>query len=212
MHLRWLSAMPAVAVGLVGLLGYPPQASASIGVGVQANPVNLASEARPGASYPLPSLYVVNTGTQAESMSARVERLSAGTGQAVPASWIHISSLSGQLLPKQSAEISLELVTPPDAKPGDYVSDIVVTGSAAPVSAGINLGAAAATKLEFRITPAPAPRSWLISPAWKWWVICGLALLAVIILGWRRSGLRIRVERKTNVGGGMNRSGGHHGA
>jgi hypothetical protein len=88
----------------------------------------------------------------------------------------------------------------------------VVTGSAAPVSAGINLGAAAATKLEFRITPAPAARSWLFSPAWKWWVICGLALLAVIILGWRRSGIRIRVERKTNVRSGMNRSGGHHGA
>jgi hypothetical protein len=208
MHLRWLSA---IAVTVVALPGFTSPAAASIGVGVQANPVSLGTVAHPGASYALPSLYVVNTGTQAESMSARVERLSTGPGQTIPASWIHITSLNGQLLPKQSAQMSLELVTPPGAKPGDYASDIVVTGSASPVSAGINLGAAAATDLKFAITPAPAG-SWLSLSAWKWWVICGLLLLAVIMAGWWSSGLRIRVERRNTVHGGMNRSGGHHGA
>jgi hypothetical protein len=69
----------------------------------------------------------------------------------------------------------------------------VVTGSTAPV-AGVNFGAAAATKLEFKITPGPQGRSWL--PAWMWWAIGGLVVLAGAALGWRRSGLRIRVERK----------------
>jgi hypothetical protein len=209
MHLRWLSGAFAVAVGLVPLLGLSPSASASIGVGVQANPVSLGQPAKPGASYPLPSLYVVNTGTQAESMSARVERLSPGAARTVPASWIRISSLKGQLMPDQSAQFSLELVTPSDARPGTYESDIVVSGSTAPVSAAINLGAAAATKLEFRITPAPGAGSWLSVSAWKWWVIGGVVLLAAALLGWRRSGLRIRVERRTNVRSGMNRLGGH---
>jgi hypothetical protein len=58
------------------------------------------------------------------------------------------------LPPKKSARIALELVAPADAEPGNYVSDIVVTGSTAPV-AGVNFGAAAATKLEFKITPGP---------------------------------------------------------
>lgn len=211
MHLRWRPAAPAIAVGLVALLGLAQPASASIGVGIQANPVVLGRAAHPGASYLLPSVYVVNTGSQAESMTARVERLAAGPGQTIPPSWIHITSLGEQLAPRQSAQISLELVTPSDAKPGNYVSDIVVTGSAGPASAGINFGAAAATDLKFTVTPGPAARSWLSFPAWKWLVICGLVLLAVIIGGWRRAGLRIRVERRSTADGGMNRSGGHHG-
>jgi hypothetical protein len=211
MQLRWLSAGLAVVVGLAAWLGLARPASASIGVGVQASPVSLSGAAHPGASYALPSLYVVNTGTQAESMSVRVERLSAGPGQAIPESWIHIASLSGQLPPKQSARIPLELVVPAGAKAGDYVSDIVVTGSTAPVAAGVNFGAAAATKLEFTVTPGPPAGSWLSLPGWTWWTLGGLVVLAAAILGWRRSGLRIRVERRTTAGGGVHRMGGHHG-
>jgi hypothetical protein len=212
MQLRWRPAASAIAVGLVALLGFAPPASASIGVGIQANPVTLTGAAHPGASYLLPSVYVVNTGSQAESMTARIDRLAAGPGQTVPASWIHITSLGRQLLPKQSTLISLELVTPSDAKPGRYVSDVVVTGSAGPPSAGINFGAAAATDLTFTITPGPAAGSWFSFPAWKWLVIGGLALCAAVIGGWRRAGFRIRVERRSTAGSGLNRSGGHHGA
>ncbi len=194
MHLRWLSAGLAMAVGLAAWLGFAGPARASIGVGVQANPVSLTGTAHPGASYALPSLYVVNTGTQAESMSVRVVRRT-GPDRAIPESWIRIGALSGQLPPKQSARIALELITPADAKPGSYVSDIVVTGSTAP-AAGVNFGAAAATKLEFTITPGPQGASWLSIPGWTWWVIGGLAILAAVAFGWRRSGLRIRVERK----------------
>jgi hypothetical protein len=192
MRLRWLSAGLAIAVGLAAWLGFAGAARASIGVGVQANPVSLNGMAHPGGSYALPSLYVVNTGTQAESMSVRVVRRT-GPGRAIPASWIHIGALSGQLPPKQSARIALELTTPADAEPGNYVSDIVVTGSTAHV-AGVNFGAAAATKLEFTITPGPRGGSGF--PDWTWWVIGGLVILAAVAFGWRRSGLRIRVERK----------------
>ena len=209
MHLRWLSAGLVIAIGLGAWLGLARPASASIGVGVQANPVSLNGVAHPGGSYPLPSLYVVNTGTQAESMTVRVERLSSGPGRTIPQSWIRVDNLGGLLPPKQSARISLELVAPADAAPGDYVSDIVVTGSTAPV-AGINFGAAAATRLEFRITPGPAAGSWLSPRAWTWWAIGGLALAIAAIFGWRRSGLRIRVERRT-AAGGVPRVGGHHG-
>jgi hypothetical protein len=195
MQLRWLAAGLVIVAGLVAWPGVA--ASASIGVGVQANPVSLDGTAHPGASYALPALYVVNTGTEAESMSIRVERLAAEPGRAIPESWIHVGGLSGQLAPRQSARIPLQLVTPPDAKAGSYQSDIVVTGSAAPAAPGIHLGAAAATRLRFVVTPGPSAGSWLSIPCWTWWVISGLVLLAAAVLGWRRSGLRIRVERKT---------------
>ena len=60
-------------------------------------------------------------------MSVRVVQRT-GAGRAIPGSWIRIGALSGQLPPKQSARIALELITPGDAEPGNYVSDIVVTG------------------------------------------------------------------------------------
>ncbi len=78
MHLRlW-------AVGLVSLLmlAIPAAAQASIGVGIQAGPVQLAGAAHPGGSYALPPVYVVNTGTQDESLSIRIERVSSGQGRA----------------------------------------------------------------------------------------------------------------------------------
>lgn len=210
MHLRWLSAGLAMAAGLTALFGLAAPAGASIGVGIQANPVSLSGVAHPGRTYTLPDLYIVNTGTQPESMTVQVQRLSAGAGQTVPASWIRITGLTGQLKPQQSARIPLELVTPGGAQAGQYRSDIVVRGSTEPVASGVNLGAAAATKLEFTITPGPASASWLSFPVWKWWVIGVLVLLAAGIFGWRRSGFRIRVERGTGVRNGMNRSGGHH--
>jgi hypothetical protein len=188
-------------------------AQASIGVGVQADPVRLASAAHPGGSYKLPSLYVVNTGTEAESVTVTVKHLSAGPGMTIPASWVHATTPSGQLQPKQQVLISLELSTPGDAKPGSYRSDIVVTGTEGgqgqgqgqgqEQGQGIQFGAAAATDLEFTVTPGPAASSWLGLAPWKWWIIAVLAVVGAVTVAVRRSGVRVRIERQV---------GGHHGA
>jgi hypothetical protein len=182
-------------------------ARASIGVGVQADPVRFSGVAHPGGSYALPSLFVVNTGSQAESISVDVKRLSSGPGQSVPASWIRIGAMSGDLQPRQQALISLELNAPAGAKPGSYRSDIVVTGvpgGSGATAGGVRFGAAAATALEFRLTAGPGPSGWLGISPWKWWLAIVLALLVLLAAGLRRSGLRIRIE--------TNASGGQHGA
>jgi hypothetical protein len=206
-RLTWTAALTA-GLAVAAVLGLGPVAVASIGVGVQADPVRLTSVARPGGSYPLPSLYVVNTGTEAESLSVQVKRLSAGPGQPIPASWIQIGNVSGNLGPRQQVLISLRLVAPADAKPGRYRSDIVVTGAAvdgtsasgANGTSGVRFGVAAATALQFSIGPAPAQQGWFGIPAWKWWLTGILALLVVVIAVVRRTGLRIRVETNTRGG------------
>jgi hypothetical protein len=181
-------------------LGLAPVAHASIGVGVQADPVRLSVTAHPGGSYALPSLFVVNTGTEAEGISVQVKRLSSGPGQPVPAAWIRIGSASKQLRPGQQVLIPLQLSAPGDAKPGGYRSDIVVTGSTGAAGGGVHFGAAAATELEFKVAPGATASGWLGLAAWRWWLSGILALLALGVFGVRRAGLRLRIETKSTGG------------
>jgi len=164
MHLRLrLSA----ALGVLLLVAVPVAAQASVGVGVQAGPVQLSGAAHPGGTYALPPVYVVNTGTEPESVAIRIERISPGTGRTVPQAWIHVSGLPSSLGHGQSARIPLNLVVPAGAKPGRYFSDVVVTGSADLTAGSAHLAVA---------------------------VIGALSLALLLML---RSGISIRVERAT---------------
>jgi hypothetical protein len=196
MHLRrWLAIPLAVPVAFAAFSLFLPAAQASVGVGVQASPVRLGNVAHAGGSYALPPVFVINTGTQPEEISVRIERLSKGTGRAVPPSWVQATGPGVQLSPRQSARIPLELVVPGGAKPGRYLSDVVVAGSAV-ISAGrANLGVAAATRLEFSVAPGAPPGLFPFGPSWLWWAAIGLLVLALAVTGARHSGLRIRVER-----------------
>jgi hypothetical protein len=190
MHLRlW-------AVGLVSLLmlAVPAAAQASVGVGIQAGPVRLTGTAHPGGSYALPPVYVVNTGTQDESLSIQIERLSAGHGRAVPAAWIRPGA-AVQLSRNQSARIPLELVVPNAAKAGEYLTDVVVKGSAALSGGGANLDVAAATKLEFRVAPGVVSGSWFAVPSWLWPGIGIVLLIAAAAVVARKFGLRVQIDR-----------------
>jgi hypothetical protein len=190
MHLRpW-------AVGLCSLLmlAIPAAAEASIGVGIQAGPVRLAGVAHPGGSYALPAVYVVNTGTQDESLAIRIERLSSGPDRPVPAAWIRPGA-AVQLSHNQSARIALELVVPDGAKPGRYLSDVVVKGSAGLSGGSANLAVAAATKLEFRVAPGVVSGSWFAVPSWLWPGIGVVLLIAAAAVVARKLGVRIEIDR-----------------
>lgn len=207
MHLRWLTLSLTVPVALVALASFAQRSAASVGVGVQVGPVRLGTVAHRGESYALPPVYVVNTGTQAEAISVRVERLSRGPGLVVPPSWIRATGPAVQLAPSNSARIPLELVVPGLAQPGRYRSDIVVTGSPVAATRLAHIGVAAATKLEFSVSSAPAQaHSALISP-WMWWLITGLLVAATIFLGARRFGLRVSIERNSANGSAVDQGG-----
>jgi hypothetical protein len=209
MHLRRLLAAPlAVPVALVALASFTQTSDASVGVGVQVSPVRLGSMAHRGEKYSL-SLDVVNTGTEAEAVSMRVERLSRGPGRAVPPSWIQFAGTAVQIAPGKAARVSVELVVPGRAKPGEYLSDIVASGSAAGQAGTGHLGVAAATRLEFSVSTAPAQGASSF-PLWMWWALAGL-LLAVTVFGVRRSGLRIRVERGSSHRDAVGHQGEPHG-
>jgi len=206
MHLRLgLSAV----LGALLVVAAPVAAYASVGVGVQAAPVQLAGAAHPGGTYALPPVYVVNTGTQPESVAIRIERISPGTGRTVPQAWIRVSGLPPPLGRGQSARIPLSLVVPSGARPGQYFSDVVVTGSAVLTAGGAHLGVAAATDLEFRIASGAVSAAWFTVPGWVLLAIVVVVVLAVAVVLMIRSGISIRVERAT--AGGAARNGGGRG-
>lgn len=197
MYLRRLvAALLAVPIAFALLSSFPVASEASIGVGVQAGPVRLGGVAHPGGSYALPPVYVVNTGTEPELVGVRIDRLSRGAGRPVPPSWVRAGP-SVQLTPHGAARITLQLIVPGDAGTGDYLSDVVAYGSVRISVGQANLGVAAATKLQFHVGPGAVQGFWPAVPAPAVWAAIGLLLLAAAVLGLRRAGYQIRVERKT---------------
>lgn len=192
---------------LVALSILAPWSEASVGVGIQASPVSLPTAAHPGGSYSLPTLHVANTGTQDESITVKIERLSASSQRAVPPSWIQISDTPAQVSAHQQALIPLELIVPDNARSGRYLTDVVATGSAVGSSGGTHFGAGAATKLEFRIAPGTSGGFWSLLHPWAWWVLASILVLALGRVAAGRYRLQVRLERKNSGRAGVTSSG-----
>jgi|SRR5215469_2162157 len=191
MQLRlWLSLL----IGAVALLAWPAVSYASVGVGVQAGPVRLDGLAHPGGQYALAPVYVVNTGTEPESVSIGVERISPGTGRTVPPGWISASSAPVLLSRAQSARIPLKLTVPLSAAAGRYFSDVVAKGSASVTAGGADLGVAAATDLEFTVAPDPVSAGWFSAPGWVLPYSLAVLLVGAAAVVIRHGGVRIRIE------------------
>ena len=210
MHLRGLlgTLVPAVLAGT--LVAIPQAAQASVGVGIQAGPVRLSGAAHPGQTVALPAVSVVNAGTQRESIRVVVQRHPGGGGRLVPPSWVRPGVPSVQLAPHHATRIPLELVVPASAKPGAYLSDIVAVASGQLSADGANLGAGAATLLQFRVAPDPAPGFWWSVFIQTLWALLVVTLLAAVAFAVRRSGLRVRVEREAVRYGTADDYGGGH--
>ena len=205
---RRLAAIATLPMAGFLLLAFPAAAAASIGVGIQVGPVRLAGIAHAGQTYDLPPVFVVNTGTEPETVRLEVQRLSKGTGRDVPKSWFKPGQTDVHLDPKQSATIPVQLVVPADATPGPYFSDVVAHGSASIEAGQATLGVAAATKLKFTVGKAVPAGFWSRLPSPLAWA-GGIIVLAGGGL-WlaRRSGWRLRVERSPGGYGPADRGGG----
>jgi hypothetical protein len=192
MHLRLLLSVPTSAL-LV--LAWSATSFASVGVGVQAGPVRLTGAAHPGGRYALPPVFVVNTGTQPESVVIAIERISPGSGRTVPPAWVAASSAPVRLAHDQSARIPLSLTVPVGAAPGRYFSDVVAKGTAQVAAGGANLGVAAATELEFSVVPGAVQSGGLSAPSWLLPYVLAVIVIAAAAVVVRRTGVRIRIER-----------------
>jgi hypothetical protein len=169
-------------------------AGADVGAGIGASPISLAQAAAPGGTYALPSVYVVNTGTDTGRFRLRVQRISTGAARTVPVDWVRIGRGELTLGPMQHALVPLTLVLPASAHPGHYLTDLVFGTVSTSSTPGAHVGAQAATKLEFDVKPASAPSS-----SWWIWLLMGAAgvlLVVALLAAQRHYRFKVRFERR----------------
>jgi hypothetical protein len=147
----------------------------------------------PGGTYHVtPDLLVVNTGTDAAHYVLKVERLSKGTAATVPAGWVTFAANDFTLAPDARRSLVVRVEVPSSAQPGRYTSDVVATGVIPHGKGQAAAGAAAATTLLFTVTGSPeGPFPWTVVV-----VIVGILVVVGLVVLIRRSGVRLRVERR----------------
>jgi cobalamin biosynthesis Mg chelatase CobN len=178
------------------MVSIPGTAWADLGVGVTANALELPHALRPGNSYQLPTLTVVNTGSQAASYHLRIERLTKkNTATTIPPAWITFSDPAFGLAPKDRASVVLRVSVPRSAQSGTYTSDVIATGTLPNAQSQAKAGAAAAAAINFTVTRTAAVNGSSI-PGYAWLILVGSLIVVLLALGIWRSGLRVRVERR----------------
>ncbi len=191
--------MVGAAVMVMSVFALAPAASATVGVGVGADALTPNTAVRAGSHVALPSLYVVNTGTETVRIGIAVERLVRGSaGAPVPIGWVHVAPTSVELSPRASTYVGVTLFVPVGATSGRYRTDLVASASTRPVPGrtSARVGAAAATEVSFTIAGNAPAKAASEGPSRRWWaaVVLLFGALAAGTVWWRRSGLRLRVR------------------
>jgi hypothetical protein len=175
-------------------------AFASPGVGVNLGSITVNDALKPGGSYPLPAIGVINTGDEARVYAVSVQRVDLQGTKEPDADWFHFEPEQFVLNPGETRDVGIRLELPTGADSGDYAAHL----EAHPVNAGSqSVGIAVATKLEFSVKPA----SWLDaqserlnrwldeSTPWSYLVAGGL-VLGFAATRARRLPFRLRIERR----------------
>src|SRR3989338_11273484 len=185
----------------------PQTALAKIGVGVGLGKVQIDEELSPGGIYKLPTLPVLNTGDEAGEYKVEVTYLSDQPELRPDASLFSFTPQSFPLDAGGSQLVDVSLSLPVDTRPGNYFAFL----EAHPVAKaeGVTIGVAAATKLNFTVTPSGvlgaaierirsllennAPASYIIIA-----VVGGvLTLSLLVVVGRKYLAVQIRIKSKS---------------
>ena len=182
----------------IALVGHSPGVEADRGVGVNLGRIDVQDRLKPGGSYLLPGLGVINTGDEAGNYRLEVTYVEGQNQRRPPPSWLEFTPERFFLAPGQSRTIDIRIELPSGATPGDYFAFIEARPAAE--AEGVTVGVAAATRLTFTVEPS----SWLAAQRLRvsrflrdiepWsYVVEGLILAgALAYLGRRYSPVRLR--------------------
>jgi P pilus assembly chaperone PapD len=175
---------------------------AETGVAISPGQIRIEDSLSPGGDYRLPSLNVINTGTEPTSYEVVVSYLAGQQEKRPPEQWFRFQPQRFLLEAGQAQMLEVRLTLPPRAEPGEYFAFL----EAHPVreGQGVAVNVAVATKLSFTVKPANALQAWLvrinhlISGGQPWTSLLAGALLAyfgVRLVG-RYVRIGVRIERR----------------
>lgn len=167
-------------------------ALAQAGVGIAPGVINVDESLSPGGYYKLPSVQVINTGTEASQYEVVLAHMEKQEELQPTEDFLSFSPNSFHLEAGASQAVSVTLDIPVRAKSGDYLAYI----EAHPVSqaaGGTSVGVAVATKLFFTVKPANVVVGFAYSIASFFtrtapvsYIVLGVIVLGVIVFFLRR--------------------------
>ncbi len=189
-----------VAVILAVFAGMlPGSVSAQSGVGVTVGSIQIDQKLSSGGSYNLPSIGVINTGHDASDYSVRISTRADQEELRPSEDWFSFSPEEFFLEPGGTQTVSIRVKIPITARSGDYFA-LVMASPARAEDAGVVIGIAAATKLNFTVQSSNriiGTARWIytrLSDSSPYsWIIIGLII--VLPLGyWFRKRLRFNIS------------------
>lgn len=132
----------------------PEIAFGAIGVGIGMGKIYMDQPLKPGGIYSLPSLPVLNTGTEGANYEVIVSHRDNQPEKKPKPEWVTFEPSSFYLEPGQVKNVSVKLVLPVKVEPGDYFAFLEAYPVIDSESGVTSVGIAAAGKLYFTVDPA----------------------------------------------------------
>ncbi|MCU0652973.1 MAG: hypothetical protein MUD10_01825 [Candidatus Pacebacteria bacterium] len=201
-------------LGCLGLLSSvltfiaPTPTSADIGVGVGVGKIEVTQRLNPGGIYSLPSIPVMNTGTETTEYRLDIEYHEKQAQLKPAAEWFSFGPSKFSLQPGQSKTAQISLTIPVNSMPGDYFAYVKAYPAEKGGDGSAKIGIAAAAKLYFTVAPANMLQGLYYRIAtftghyWKWitGILVVLALIIVLVVFKKnfrlKIGIRFRKKRK----------------
>jgi hypothetical protein len=184
----------------VAALAATPAAGADRGVAIDVARIAVAQDLAAGGAYRLPSVGVRNAGTVRTAYRLRVSYVEGQEARRPDAGWFAFSPGRLTLAPGESRAVSVRLILPPGAEPGEY--EALLGAEIAGVGEGARVGAAAAARLSFTVAPSSLLEGWwlrlkTLAGDWSPWSYLLPALALALLGAWQvRRRLTISVERR----------------
>ena len=175
---------------LVGFTGAARAQDGGIGVAMDPGQLAVSDPIEAGGSVTLPPVSVRNPGQVATTYELGGDGLTTDEATSAEPEWFSVDPTSVEVAPGASSDVVATITVPDDTPAGRYVG--LVTAQAVPDGTGTQVGAAVGVRVYFEVVDAPAsdgvPIVLLLGG--------GIVVLAGAVVLIRRSGFRLRVERR----------------
>jgi len=193
-------------MGLLISLFFPLTLHARVGVGVATGKIVIEEELRPGGSYNIPPLTVINTGDEPSDYKVLITYHEGQSELKPNEDWLVFEPERFKLDPGKAQIVDIKLNLPVRAQPGNYFAYLEAQPDKKTENGGAFIGIAAATKLYFKVVPGglvqgiyyKAASLWQSYSPWSVIITGGIVFGLIIIVIRKHLNISLTIGRKRN--------------